>query len=299
MISVIICTHNPKQKYLSQVLDALDQQTLSSHLWELLLVDNASDKILALEIDMTWHPNARHIREEQLGLTSARVRGIKESNAEILVFVDDDNILSSDYLENTLKISHDYPFIGAWGGIIDPLFEGEPPDWIYPYLDLLAVRQFEHDVWSNLPFPYYTAPCGAGLCIRRVVMEKYLSYLRDDPIRLSLDRKGSNLSSCGDSDLALTACDIGLGTGRFTSLKMKHIIPEFRCQEEYIIRLAEGLAFSGILLAKVRDLPVPRISFKDWFRDYAKEFLMNGLEKKVSRAKRRGQAKGIEFISTL
>ena len=92
-LSVIICTHNPRSDYLSRVLQALDSQSLSKESWELLLIDNASEKILSTEIDLSWHPNSRHIREEQLGLTPARLRGIKESVGEILIFVDDDNVL--------------------------------------------------------------------------------------------------------------------------------------------------------------------------------------------------------------
>jgi hypothetical protein len=131
------------------------------------------------------------------------------------------------------------------------------------------------------------------------VAEKYLQCLATDSLRASLDRQGSNLSSCGDSDLALTACDLGLGTGQFTSLKMKHIIPETRCQQNYIIKLVEGLAFSGVILNKVRDLPIPTLSFKDKVRDYAKELLMTPLERKISQAQRRGRTKAIKFIATL
>ena len=45
-ISVIICTHNPRMDYIDKVLSALKSQSLSQQEWELLLVDNASKKIL-------------------------------------------------------------------------------------------------------------------------------------------------------------------------------------------------------------------------------------------------------------
>jgi len=72
LISIVICTHNPKKDFIERVLRALEKQTLSKDLWELLLVDNASDRLLSQEINLDWHPQARHIREEKLGLTSAR-----------------------------------------------------------------------------------------------------------------------------------------------------------------------------------------------------------------------------------
>src|SRR5271170_3727335 len=102
--SVIICTHNPRQDYLRLTLEGLEKQTLPKERWELLLIDNASKEPLAGKWDLSWHPNARHIREEELGLTPARLRGIKESKGGLLVFVDDDNVLEVNYLETALDI---------------------------------------------------------------------------------------------------------------------------------------------------------------------------------------------------
>src|SRR6266487_2314818 len=99
MISVIICTHNPRPDYLLRVLDALKAQTLPTEQFELLLIDNASTEPLASTWDLSWHPCSRIIRENDVGLTSARLRGIRESLASMLIFVDDDNVLAKDYLK--------------------------------------------------------------------------------------------------------------------------------------------------------------------------------------------------------
>jgi hypothetical protein len=64
--SVIICSHNPRDDYLSRVLDALRLQTLSMAQWELLLVDNASNDELRRKWDVSWHPHGRHIRKTTL-----------------------------------------------------------------------------------------------------------------------------------------------------------------------------------------------------------------------------------------
>jgi hypothetical protein len=53
----------------------LSNQTLSCKQWEFLLVDNASDQMLAAEIDLSWHPQAGYIRENQLEFTLARLSG--------------------------------------------------------------------------------------------------------------------------------------------------------------------------------------------------------------------------------
>ncbi|MBW4612832.1 MAG: glycosyltransferase family 2 protein [Desmonostoc vinosum HA7617-LM4] len=261
-LSVIICTHNPRKDYILRVLASLESQTLPNTNWELLLIDNASEQLLASEIDLSWHPHARHVREEQLGLTPARLRGIQQAQTEVLVFVDDDNVLEASYLETAFRISKDFPLIGAWGGQVIPEFEVPPPAWAKPYLGNLAIREFERDQWSNLLHQHDTTPCGAGLCIRKVVGQKYAEMIGSDRKRINLDRRGKMLTSCGDSDLAFTACDIGLGTGMFTSLKLTHLIPKARLEENYLMRLVEGLAYSQVILADFRGQLSPETSWK-------------------------------------
>src|SRR5690242_20640193 len=124
-VSVIICTHNPRSQYLRRVLKALRNQTLPLNQWELLIIDNASHQPLTSAAwDVSWHPLTRIIREDELGLSVARRRGMRASSANVLVFVDDDNVLELNYLATTLQISQGWPLLGVWGsGCIRPEFE--------------------------------------------------------------------------------------------------------------------------------------------------------------------------------
>ena len=295
LISVIICTHNPRLDYLDRVLKALDLQTLSKEMWELLLIDNASKKILSTEIDLSWHPNSRHIREEQLGLTPSRIRGIKESTANSIVFVDDDNVLNLDYLEVTLGISQKWINIGAWGGQVRADFEVNPPDWIKSYLGALAIREFDRDSWSNFIGHNSSTPCGAGLCIRRIVAEKYATKTIQDLHRIKLDRTGNKLTSCGDSDIAFTSCDIGLGLGQFTSLKLTHLIPSQRLEEEYMERLIEGINYSGVILSHLRgfDVAFPRRSILQKLIDFYRLVKMSDIDRRMYLAAKKGEKKAV------
>ncbi|HEX8297148.1 MAG TPA: glycosyltransferase family A protein, partial [Chthoniobacteraceae bacterium] len=103
-LTVILCTHNPRADYLEQTLAALRAQTLATEGWELLLVDNASTHAVADRCDLTWHPNARAIREDRLGLTMARTCGFRAAQTDVLVLVDDDNLLAPNYLTNALNL---------------------------------------------------------------------------------------------------------------------------------------------------------------------------------------------------
>src|ERR1700757_4419573 len=107
MLSVIVCTHNPRLNYFPQCLDAIRCQSLAPNRWELVVVDNRSNGPVAERIDLSWCLAARVVREEKLGLTPARLRGIREATGELLVFVDDDNVLDLDFLETALRTAEE------------------------------------------------------------------------------------------------------------------------------------------------------------------------------------------------
>ena len=262
-LSVIICTHNPRLEYLSRTLEALRAQTLSMAEWELLLIDNVSTPPLAERVSLAWHPNARHIREDALGLTPARLRGIQETRGRLLVFVDDDSILEPGYLETAMKIGKSRPDLGCWGaGCIEPEYEKLPPDWLPAYDGALAIRRLDRDLWANIPALNHSLPFGLGMCLRRTVAAKYAELCQRDDIRRSLDRAGQSLASCGDTDIGLLACLLGMGTATFVGLKIIHLIPERRMTVQYMSRLLEGKAESKVVLSSLYQLERENLSLQ-------------------------------------
>jgi glycosyltransferase involved in cell wall biosynthesis len=248
-ISLILCTHNPREDYLRRTVEALRAQTLSPDQWELLVIDNASRPAVRDSVNLTWHPIARHIREEVLGLTPARLRGIQEAQGQLLIFVDDDNLLAPDYLTNAVEIYKDYPFLGAFGGSVEGEFEVDPPFSIKPYLEGLAIRRIVSDHWSNAKRWSEATPFGAGMCVRREVAELYLDRVRKDRMRFALGRQGTSLGAGEDIDMAWTSLLLSKGTGCFTRLRAIHLIPRGRLTESYIERLYTGFAYADEILA--------------------------------------------------
>lgn len=251
-ISVIICTHNPREDYLRRTLDALKTQTLPKVQWELLLIDNASKEPLGKTWDLSWHPNARIIREDQVGLTLARLRGIKESTGELLVFVDDDNVLANNYLETAVSLTAGFQFLGAIGGTILAEFESKfPEDLPPPFAMALATGTVDRARWSNDYFDGNSQPYGAGICVRRTVATAYLENC-NHPAKRGLGRAGTGLGGCDDTEIVFTAIDLGLGTGRFPELILTHLIGKKRLAKEYLMRIIEEGTASRVLLEFVR-----------------------------------------------
>jgi len=230
-------------------LRALRDQTLSFDQWELLIIDNHSAVPLAPSVNLSWHPSARIVRENELGLTAARLRGIHESRTDFLVFVDDDNVLDSQYLAISLRLAEEWPRLGSFGaGKIEPEFEIQPPAAMKPYYAWLTLRDVDDERWSNNPGDGYCVPWGAGLCVRRCLAMRYVEFCRSNPLAIYLDRRGTDLLGGGDIVLATSGHGIGIGWGIFPSLKVRHLIPALRLRGDYIVKIAERMAISGSIV---------------------------------------------------
>ena len=298
-ISVIVCSHNPNPRCLDRVLGALVRQTLALPHWELLLIDNASESSLEKSWDLSWHPQARHIREEELGLTNARMRGISEARAELLVFVDDDNVLAEDYLERTLEISREWQILGTWGGQIVPEFEQTPEEWTKRYWNWIAIREVEGDRWSNLPEDLGDKPYGAGICVRKNVAEAYVRRVRANPLQQLLGRRGEQLLAGDDTDLCLAACSLGLGNGVFTKLKLTHLIPSQRLHEGYLLRLVEAMTHSNVLLNYLMGKPLTIPSRSQRLLRWYESLHLPMRERRFVAAKKRGAKSAQRAIAAL
>ncbi|HUA38724.1 MAG TPA: glycosyltransferase [Candidatus Sulfopaludibacter sp.] len=253
-LSVAVCTHNPRPNYLDRALGSLRTQTLSQGQWELLMIDNASTDRLADRWDLGWHANARHIREDQPGLTPARLRAIAESKGELLVFVDDDNVLFPDFLENAKYLATIYPYLGVFGaGVLEPEFEVSPPAELNPYLSLLALRRVPTARWTNNTEDFDCTPWGAGLCVTRPVAGHYHKLVARLNANSVLGRRRQQLF-CGEDDVfSWAAAASGLGFGIFPELRITHLISAERLSQAYFIRLLRAHAFSHGVLDFLRD----------------------------------------------
>ncbi len=246
VISVIIPTHSPNYNRLQKTLNGLKSQTLSQEKWELIVIDNLTpDPNYIYKFDYSWHSYTKIIREDRLGLTRARIAGIKASKGNYLVFVDDDNVLDTNYLNNVIEIFQNHPYLGAIGGKSLPEFETKPEPWVKDFWVCLALRDlgekvqiysFDELSTKDKQHPSF-APIGAGMALQSKAAQFYVDSIAENASRLSLDRTGKSLQSGGDCDINLTLLEAGWAVGYFPQLQLTHLISANRLTKDYLARL--------------------------------------------------------------
>jgi glycosyltransferase involved in cell wall biosynthesis len=302
--SVIICTHNPRSDYFARVLGGLRNQTLPLDKWELLIVDNASQVPLASSCDISWHPVARHILERELGVAYARRRGFQEASADLIIFVDDDNVLDENYLAEAIKIGQEWPSLGVWGsGCIRGEFEVEPRESLRSWL---PVREVTVPRWSNLAgihlfgeSPEEAIPWTAGGCIRKDVAIAYGQFCDQSSLQI-ISHQGEGLLGGEDTEMCFVCCSRGLGVGIFPELKMTHLIPQRRVSEDYIVRFAEGTTISNNLLRYKWRHIIPQSPFgiRNLFSMLKTVLLYRGVDRDLRFALVRGVVKARRIIES-
>jgi glucosyl-dolichyl phosphate glucuronosyltransferase len=158
LASIIIPTYG-RAKYLEDTLYSVSQQTLSYGNFEVIIVDNKpTGEALKIYNDFKkkWYGTVVYLKEARIGLHHARHSGAKAARGEILIYIDDDVLVSPEWLEAILS-----PFsnsrVACSGGKIVPKWEGSVPSWLGQfdggYLSLLDLgiqtkELTEPNVWG-------------------------------------------------------------------------------------------------------------------------------------------------------
>ncbi|USN99878.1 MAG: glycosyltransferase [Phycisphaeraceae bacterium] len=269
-LSVVICTYNPRLDLLRRVIDSLAGQTLTKSRWELIVVDNnSSPSVREDDIDPDRSTPLRIVRQLRQGLGWARAKGIAEARAPLFVFVDDDNFLAPDYLENALRLGRDEPETGAFGCVSVGVFETPLQPWKRPLVDTLGVRNYgDSPISSREPRWGPWEPIGAGMVIRRDAAERFAERL--DDLSGTLGRTGGGLLCGEDTLMARCANELGYANSYEPSLRLEHFITAPRLKSEYLRRLIEGFGRSYVILHRVLDQPldpVPIDRLSAWLTD--------------------------------
>ena len=238
--TVAIPTYNG-EKRLSQVLERLRIQTDIEQInWEILIVDNNSTDSTAKLIEQyqqNWqHPfSLRYVFEAQQGLAFARNKAIAEAKGELVGFVDDDNLLASNWLIAAHKFGQEHQNAGAYASQIHGLFEVKPPEEIKPILFYLAINQR-----GSQPLMYEPEkkgfPPGAGLVVRR---QAWQDNVPKKPFLIG--RVGSSMLGSEDAEALCYIHKAGWEIWYNPAMQMEHLISASRLERNYLISLMQSI----------------------------------------------------------
>ena len=103
-VSVVVPIYNVSRALLSACLESLAKQTFRADEYEILLVDDCSTNEETLSTVATFAERTRNAsllrHHENKGLNEARRSGVSAARGEYIVFVDGDDILTRDAIEN-------------------------------------------------------------------------------------------------------------------------------------------------------------------------------------------------------
>ncbi len=244
-LSVIICCYNSANR-LEPTLEALSLQNTSFE-WEIVLVDNNSSDNTQSFAKHFWGEKGKEIDltvvfEKQAGLSYARKKGIEEAKGELILLCDDDNHLQSDFVHRAIEIMTDDPKIGALCGKNIPLFDGEPDSFVLQNLNAYACGELAE---SSSFLTSTKVPWGAGLVLRK----DFITTLFENGFSSLLsDRKGTELSSGGDTEFCYLIKMAGYLWKYDTSLQLKHALPSDRLNQTYLSKLEYGFGKANAVI---------------------------------------------------
>ena len=253
MLSLIVCTYN-RDKYLYGALQCIAENGFPTEAYEIVLVNNMSTDNTEAECKRfeNDYPNVdfRYFVETNQGLSFARNRGIKESQGETLVFLDDDSYIQEGYLNNLQKHLEAHSDADAFGGKILPVFEsGEAPKWLskWNYSWVSAIDMGD----KVCPFKGKAFPIGANMGIRRSMISEIGLF------NTQLGRSKKNLMGGEEKDLFERIRNHGGSIYYFPDVVVHHVIPPTRTTKEYIMRMGEGVGKSE----RIRTLSISKSKY--------------------------------------
>ena len=233
MITLIICTYN-REKYIRPLLESIAKNDYPTADYEIVLVDNnCTDHTREVcEAFAEAHPEIifRYVVEPEQGLSAARNKGIKEAKGDIIIYVDDDALVDSDYIRQYAEHFAANPDTMAAGGPIEPLYETEEPSWMSPYTKALLTA------WMNYgnkvrEYPKGRYPGGGNAAYLKEVFDRVGVF------NTELGRKGNLLLASEEKDIFDKMKVLGMKVLYLPNPVLHHCIPQTKLEEDYFNRL--------------------------------------------------------------
>ena len=244
-LSLIIPTHNRSERLIA-ALESVIRQDLPAADWECVVVSNNStdDTVARFGDFAARYPglNLRLVTEDGPGVSYARNRGIAETSAPLLVFIDDDERINPGFLRAYADFFDAHPDAVVAGGRIIAEYVTGRPAWLSKYTEMPIANPMDFGD-AVRPFPAGRVPGGGNMAFRRSAALRYGGF---DP---SLGRVGRMLIGGEENDFFERLMRGGETCWYVPGAVMWHIIPPEKLTDSYFRRLCYNVGVSQRLRA--------------------------------------------------
>lgn len=211
-IEFSICTYN-RVSYLKKCIEALLPQ-VSLEETTISVIDNRStDETKAYVLQLAKsNSGIRYIQELSSGLSHARNRAWKDSRFQWVFYLDDDCIPADDLVDQALQLILHQPIADMYGGIIWPMFESKPPQWL----------PADYGIFS-MPFEKLTV-VDKGYARGGCMMISVQALQEVGGFNTSLGMKGSEMRYGEEIDLQVRMRKMGYKIAYAPQLKTGHFV---------------------------------------------------------------------------
>lgn len=158
IFSIVIPLYN-KGPYVERAISSILSQTVDN--FEIIVVDDGSTDSGPQIVLSFKDPRIKLISQKNSGVSSARNRGIQESESDLIAFLDADDEWKPTFLETIIRLVSKYPEAGAYatayimydsnGEILSPSYKQIPPSpWeglLFNYFSVAA--KVDHPLSSS------------------------------------------------------------------------------------------------------------------------------------------------------
>lgn len=228
-ISAIICTHN-REQYLGAAIDSLLEQDFPEY--EVVVVDNASSDHTREVVEARLpHPRLKYVYEPVTGLSVARNTGARESNSEIIAYLDDDAVANRGWLKVLWDAYQNNDKLAIAGGKVTLLWPESvtPPPWLSPGLAGCLGAYDLGDQVVNITQPGLT-PRGLNYSIRRTFLEQMGGF------DVNLGRVGKILLSNEELQMTQMAIQQGWQVAYLPQALVAHNVAAERIKRSWFFR---------------------------------------------------------------
>jgi glycosyltransferase involved in cell wall biosynthesis len=279
-ISIILCIYNAGEKLIDTLRYLMKLNTAGIDEVEIIFVDNNSNdnsiEIINNSLKDFTRFSWRIVKESNSGLTYARLKGIQEARFEIMLFCDQDNFLSENYLTIGMNIFKKDTKIAVLGGRGIAKSDIDLPPWFQEDQAYFAVG--EQMPSSGIVNGKGNAVYGAGMFVRKSL---FLDITNKGFKFFNMSRAGKNLSAGEDTEMCLAFHIAGYKIWYDYNLEFLHFIYAYKLNLEYLDKIKMGIACSRFVTRFYLDYVyghIPKVGKYFWIKEFLyslKDLLMS------------------------